>query len=91
MTGKEEDDDGKPKSTSESMRINQLADGLAHVEPEWLTDHSGFQLKQVGSGVLKGFLLSYKSSYVLSSFRPNLVVLVILCTNSIDGYVCEVE
>ena len=74
MKGKEEYDDSKPKSTNESMRINQLADVLAHVEPEWLTDRSGFQLKQVGSGVLKGFLLSYKSSYVLSSFRPNLVV-----------------
>ena len=74
MTGKEEDDDGKPKSTNESMRIHQLADVLAHVEPEWLTDCSGLQLKQVGSGVLKGFLLSYKLSYVLSSFRPNLVV-----------------
>ena len=81
MTGKEEDDDGKPKSTSESMRINQLADGLAHVEPEWLTDCSESQLKQVGSGVLKGFLLSYKSSYVLSSFRTNLVVFMIFMYN----------
>ena len=56
------------------MRINQLADVLAHVEPEWLIDCSGLQLKQVGSGVLKWFLLSYNLSYVLSSFRPNLVV-----------------
>ena len=72
MKRKEEEDDGEPKSSSES--INQLAVILAHVEPEWLANCSGFQLKQVRSGVLKGFLLSYKSSYVLSSFRPNLVV-----------------
>ena len=56
MTGKEEDDDGKPKSTNESMRINQLADVLAHVEPEWLTDCSGFQLDQVGEAACsRGF------------------------------------
>ena len=93
MKGKKKDDNGKPKSASESMRTNQLADLLAQVELEWLTDCSGFQLKQVREAACSmGFYCPTKVLYVLSSFRANLVVFfVILCTNSNDDNECEVE
>ena len=47
MTGNEEDNKGRPKSTNESMRINPFADLLTHVELEQQTDCSRFQLMQV--------------------------------------------
>ena len=78
MKRKEEDDDGKPKSSSESMRSNQLADLSAHVELERLTDCSGFQLKQVREAACSmGFYCPTKFLCVSSSFRANLVVFVI--------------
>ena len=79
MKRKEEDDDGEPKSSSEST--NQLVVTLAHVELEWLTDCFGFQLKQVGKRRAQGVLLSYELLYASSSFRTNLVVFVILMYN----------
>ena len=81
MKGKKKDDNGKPKSASESMRINQLADLLAHVELEWLTDCSGFQLKKVREAACSlGLYCPTKSLCVSSSFRANLVVLILVCT-----------
>ena len=55
MKGKEEDDDGKPKSASESMQINQLVDLLVHVELEQMPNCSRFQSNPVREGgVLDG-------------------------------------
>ena len=47
MKGKKEDDNGKPKSTNESMRVNHFADLLVHVELEQLSNCSRFQSKPV--------------------------------------------
>ena len=47
MKGKKEDDNGKPKSANESMRVNQFADLLVHVELEQLSNCSSFQQKPV--------------------------------------------
>ena len=44
MKGKEEDDDGKPKSANESM---QLIDLPAHVELQQQPNCAGFQLMPV--------------------------------------------
>ena len=45
MKGKKEDDDGKPRSANESMRLNPFADWLVHVELEQLSKCSRSQLK----------------------------------------------
>ena len=50
MKGKEEDDDGRPKSASESMKINQLVGLLVHVELEQMPDCSRFQSNPVREG-----------------------------------------
>ena len=47
MKGKKEDDNGKSKSTNESMRVNHFADLLVHVELEQLSNCSRFQSKPV--------------------------------------------
>ena len=72
MKGRKEDDDGKPRSANESMRINPFADWLVHVELEQLSKCSRFQLNPgKGSGVHMEstiFQLLYDSSF----FRANL-------------------
>ena len=50
MKGKEEDDDGRPKSASESMQINQLVGLWVHVKPEQMPDCSRFQSNPVREG-----------------------------------------
>ena len=58
MKGKKEDDDSKPKSANESMRVNQFADLLVHVELEQLPNCSRFQLKQAEEvACLMGFTI----------------------------------
>ena len=47
MKEKEEDDDGKPKPTNESMQINQRVDSPIHMELEQQPKGSRFLLKQV--------------------------------------------
>ena len=47
MKGKKEDDNSKPKSANESMRVKQFTDLLVHVELEQLSDYSKFQLNPV--------------------------------------------
>ena len=55
MKGKEEDDDGRPKSASESMQNDQLVDLLVHVELEQMPNCSRFQSNPVREGgVLDG-------------------------------------
>ena len=72
MKEKKEDDESRPKSTNESMQINQSADLLIHVELEQLSKCSRFQLNPgKGSGVHMEstiFQLLYDSSF----FRANL-------------------
>ena len=66
MKGKKKDDNGKPKSASESMRTNQLADLLAHVEAGmvdrlfWISVEASEE-----SGVLNGVFTVLQNSYVL--------------------------
>ena len=73
MKGKKKDDNGKPKSASESMRTNQLADLLAHVEAGMVDRLFWISVEESeGSGMLIGALPSYKSLCVCSSFRANL-------------------
>ena len=50
MKGEEEDDDGRPKSASESLQINQLVGLLVHVKPEQMPDRSRFQSNLVREG-----------------------------------------
>ena len=57
MKGRKEDDDGKPRTANESMRINPFADQLVHVELGQLSKYSRSQLKpEKGRGVLNGVL-----------------------------------
>ena len=52
MKGKKEDDNDKPKSTNESMRVNHFVDLLVHVELEQLSNCSRLQSKPVkGTGL----------------------------------------
>ena len=70
MTGKKKDDNGKPKSASESMRTNQLADLLAHVEAGMVDRLFWISVEESeGSGVLIGALLSYKILMCLFFFQ----------------------
>ena len=65
MTGKEEDDNGRPKSTNESMRINPFADLLNHVELEQQADCSRFQLMQVREGACLMEFTTLQNSYMI--------------------------
>ena len=47
MKEKEEDDDGKPKSTNKRTQINQRVDLPIHMELEQQPEGSRFRLKQV--------------------------------------------
>ena len=70
MKGKKKDDNGKPKSASESMRTNQLADLLAHVEAGMVDRLFWISVEESeGSGVLIGALLSYKILMCLFFFQ----------------------
>ena len=50
MTGNEEDDKGRPKSTNESTRLNPFADFPNHEELEQQANCSKFQSMQVREG-----------------------------------------
>ena len=70
MKGKKKDDNGKPKSASESMRTNQLADLLAHVEAGMVDGLFWISVEESeGSSVLIGALLSYKILMCLFFFQ----------------------
>ena len=69
MIRKEEDDNGRPKSTNESMRLNPFADLLIHMELEQQANCSGFQLMQVREvACSREFIILQKLLYV-SSFQ----------------------
>ena len=73
MTGNEEDDKGRPKSTNESMRINPFADFPNHVELEQQADCSKFLLMQVRDGTCLMKFTTLQNSYMirlLSEQRP---------------------
>ena len=50
MKGKEEDDDGRPKSASESLQINHLVGLSVHVKLEQMPDRARFQSNLVREG-----------------------------------------
>ena len=57
MKGRKEDDDGKPRTANESMRLNPFTDQLVHVELGQWSKYSRSQLKSAkGRGVLNGVL-----------------------------------
>ena len=64
MKGKEEDDDGKPKSTNGST---QIKDFPVHVELEHQPDCSSFQLMQVREVACSMEFTSQQTYYM---FRP---------------------
>ena len=68
MKGKEEDDDGKPKSASESMQINQLVDSLVHVELEQMPNCSRFQPNPVKEGGMFDGVCCPTILYMIRSF-----------------------
>ena len=74
MKGKEEDDDGKPKSANESMQINQLVDLSDHVELEQQPDCSRFQLKQVREAACLTEFTTLQLFYDSSFFRAKSLV-----------------
>ena len=84
MKGKEEDDDGKPKSVNESMQINQLVDLLVHVELEQIPNCSRFQSNPVkGGGVLDGVYCPTIIYMIRPFSEQNLWwFLIFSCTNS---------
>ena len=92
MKGKKKDDNGKPKSASESMRTNQLADLLAHVEAGMVDRLFWISVEESeGSGVLIGALLSYKILMCLFFFQSESGGLLLICTISHDLNEFEVE
>ena len=92
MKERKEDDDGKPRSANESMRINPFADWLVHVELEQLLKCSRFQLKPgKGSGVFSGILLFFNYYMIRLFSEENLVVLLFSCTISYDEDNYEAE
>ena len=94
MKGKEEDDDGRTKSASESLQINHLVGLSARVKLEQMPDRARFQSNLVREGgTFDGVLLSYNFQlFYIRSFRAySLVVLLLLCTISHDFNEYEVE
>ena len=93
MKGKEEDDDGRPKSASENSQINHLVGLSVRVKLEQTPDHSRFQSNLVREGGTFWSLLSYNFQlFYIRSFRAySLVVLLLICTISHDLNEFEVE
>ena len=73
MTRKEEDDNGRPKSTKEIMRINPFADLPNHVELEQQADCSRFQLMQVRDGTCLMKSTTLQNSYKIRLLSEHLV------------------
>ena len=68
MTGKEEDDNGRPKSSNESMRTNPFADSLVHVELEQQAVCSRSQLKQVREAAYSMEFTNLQNYYMIRLF-----------------------
>ena len=87
MKERKKEDDGKPRSANDSMRINPFANQSDHVELEQLSKCSRFQLKpEKGSGVFNGVYHPTDLLYISSFFRAKSLsyrwFLRFLCTNS---------
>ena len=68
MKGEEEDDDSKPKSTTE---ITQPTNLPTHVELQPQTNYAGYQLMQVreAAGLVEFFILQTSYMFLLLSER----------------------
>ena len=81
MKGKEEDDDGRPKSASESLQINHLVGLSVHVKLEQMPDRARFQLNLVREGgIFDGVCCSSIIFMFILSRAYSLVVLLLVCT-----------